>query len=151
MTTATRVVTEFQREYRFLSNYYPHPVWHAGQLYSTNEHAFQAAKTTDSNQRKWITTAGSPGEAKRRGRAVMLRTGWTEHLRYTVMEQLIAIKFAPATELAQRLVATGDAILIEGNNWHDNLWGVCSCGCTPGANLLGWMLMRQRALVVGYL
>ena len=41
---------------------------------------------------------------------------------------------------------TGDAELIEGNTWHDNYWGVCSCSkCNGrGKNRLGKLLMKVR-------
>jgi predicted NAD-dependent protein-ADP-ribosyltransferase YbiA (DUF1768 family) len=48
------------------------------------------------------------------------------------------------------LLATGDRDLIEGNTWHDNFWGVCSCPkCTfppiPQTNWLGKILVEERA------
>lgn len=38
-------------------------------------------------------------------------------------------------------LATGDAILIEGNTWGDRFWGVCE---GFGQNHLGHVLMRVR-------
>ena len=40
-------VTEFQGEYRFLSNFWPAQVVFEGVTYPTSEHAYQAAKTLD--------------------------------------------------------------------------------------------------------
>jgi predicted NAD-dependent protein-ADP-ribosyltransferase YbiA (DUF1768 family) len=50
-------------------------------------------------------------------------------------------------KLAQDLLETGELELIEGNNWHDNFWGSCSCPkCgSGGLNYLGKILMRIRA------
>jgi ribA/ribD-fused uncharacterized protein len=146
-------ITQFRQNYHFLSNFYPQPVWYEDCLYPDNEHAYQSAKTELHEQYVWIANAPTPGEAKRRGRCATLRPGWNEHLRYTVMESLIVAKFDPTAQPAMTalLAATGDAMLIESNTWHDNTWGVCSCGrCPSGHNLLGWMLMRQRAQVVTY-
>ena len=44
------------------------------------------------------------------------------------------------------LLATGGEELIEGNWWHDNFFGVCTCGpCDgKGKNNLGKILMRVR-------
>jgi hypothetical protein len=52
-------------------------------------------------------------------------------------------------ELRKKLLATGDATLIEGNYWHDNYWGVCTCeNCVSngivGRNRLGTLLMKVR-------
>lgn len=137
----TRTICDFRGEYDFLSNFYP---WGTVTL----EHRFQAAKTTNEQQVAWIMAAPTASEAKRRGRAVQLRDDWDTYWRYTIMEQLLAAKFATGSEMADRLVATDPAILIEGNRWHDQLWGDCRCGRKPcaatGANLLGWMLMQRR-------
>ena len=58
-----------------------------------------------------------------------------------VMRGLLARKFAPGTELAARLLATGDAQLVEGNTWGDRFWGVCR---GQGRNQLGQLLMERR-------
>jgi predicted NAD-dependent protein-ADP-ribosyltransferase YbiA (DUF1768 family) len=49
--------------------------------------------------------------------------------------------------LLDRLAATGDAILVEQNHWHDNYYGDCVCDrCKdiPGQNRLGRILMELR-------
>ena len=56
------------------------------------------------------------------------------------MEDLLMVKFKNP-ELRSRLLATGDAELIEGNNWGDCFWGVC---LGEGRNELGKALMRVR-------
>lgn len=151
------LIDSFRGAFRFLSNPFECPVRGPDlHLYPSVEYGFQALKTIDEDQRIWVASAPTWQEAKSRGQLVTLRPGWNEHVRYTVMEQLIAAKFDPVDqpEMATRLVATGDATLIEGNNWHDNVWGVCSCSRTTcqrwGINLLGWMLMRQRTRVKAY-
>jgi predicted NAD-dependent protein-ADP-ribosyltransferase YbiA (DUF1768 family) len=63
------------------------------------------------------------------------------------MLDLLRIKFAEA-HLAELLLATGEATLVEGNTWHDNDWGACTCeGCQaePKHNLLGQLLMQVRS------
>ncbi len=44
-------------------------------------------------------------------------------------------------ELAQKLINTGDAELIEKNYWHDYFWGECN---GKGENWLGKILMQIR-------
>lgn len=148
MGRAATVIDGFSEQYSFLSNFHTHPVYYECRWFPSNEHAFAAAKTRDEAQRAWIAAATTPGEAKRRGRSVTLKPHWDTYWRYVTMDNLLAAKFARETEMAERLFRTGDAMLIEGNAWHDQVWGDCRCGrpaCTPtGMNLLGWMLMRRR-------
>jgi predicted NAD-dependent protein-ADP-ribosyltransferase YbiA (DUF1768 family) len=62
------------------------------------------------------------------------------------MLQGLRLKF-DIEELANMLIATGDAALVEGNWWCDNTWGNCSCPkCEniPGQNRLGTLLMQVR-------
>ena len=50
-------------------------------------------------------------------------------------------------ELREKLLATGNEELVEGNTWHDNIWGNCSCDCCKkieGQNKLGKLLMQVR-------
>ena len=63
-----------------------------------------------------------------------------------VMLNFLRIKFMNA-ELRDKLLETGDSVLIEGNTWHDNYWGNCSCAkCKDieGKNMLGRLLMQVR-------
>ena len=132
----------FDGEYGFLSNFYAHPVYHDGILYPTNEHAFQAAKTMDLNKRKEIAALKTPGQAKRAGRHVLLREDW-EEVKYQVMKEIVSAKFLDP-DLKEKLLATGDTELIEGNTWHDCWWGVCD---GVGQNNLGKILMEIRNLL----
>ena len=48
-------------------------------------------------------------------------------------------------KLSEMLLSTGDMELTEGNWWHDNFWGVCTCNkCKDGENNLGKILMDIR-------
>lgn len=135
----------FDGEYAFLSNFYNASCIFEGKLYPTVEHAFQAAKSLDHAERDWIAAAGSPGLAKRLGRRVNLRPDW-EKVKFDVMEECLRSKFADPV-LKQKLLATGDEELVEGNYWHDNTWGNCSCEkCKDiiGRNMLGNILMKLR-------
>jgi ribA/ribD-fused uncharacterized protein len=126
--------------------------------FPTSEHAYQWAKTLDPGEKDYIlhnySDIGSsaiafettPGVAKRRGKEITLRSDWSE-VRYGIMVEIQRAKFTQHCGLRQKLQETGDAILIEGNNWHDNTWGECSCdGCKnkEKQNLLGKALMQVR-------
>lgn len=129
-------------EYEFLSNFYPSEVFYKGMFYPTVEHAFQAAKTLDPREREKIRAASTPGRAKYLGRTTDLRDDW-EDIKFEVMEYLVRQKFTPPPRhLWARLLATGDAELIEGNTWGDTIWGVVD---GVGENHLGKILMKVRA------
>ena len=135
----------FDGEYAFLSNFYNASCIFEEKFYPTVEHAFQAAKSLDQAERDWIAAAGSPGLAKRLGRRVNLRSDW-EKVKFDVMEECLRSKFADPV-LKQKLLATGDEELVEGNYWHDNTYGNCSCEkCKDiiGRNMLGNILMKLR-------
>ena len=137
-------IDSFAGEYRFLSNFFPTPVFLDNKLYSSTEHAYQAAKTLIQAEREEIQRAGTPGLAKKLGRKVTLRVDW-ESIKINVMRELLRQKFARGTPLSLGLVATGDAILIEGNHWNDCFWGVCR---GVGENHLGKLLMEQRSFLL---
>ena len=134
----------FEREYAFLSNFYPSPIEYEGIKYPTVEAAFQAAKTPDLHMKTAIATAEHPGKAKRMGRKVVLREDW-EEIKDRVMEDCLRLKFSDPM-LRKKLLATEDEELEEGNWWHDNYWGTCYCSrCGDvGKNKLGYLLMKIR-------
>lgn len=144
----SNLIDSFRGEWRALSNYSPHPASFEGVAYSTAEHAFAAAKTTDPTWRHQIWLASTPGDAKKIGRKIPLRPGW-DAFRHVAMGEILASKFAyePARSA---LLATGRAILVEGNSWHDTYWGVCECArCEgKGANYLGCHLMALRGALL---
>ena len=119
------MIDNFEGKYDFLSNFYEHPIQHNGIVYPTNEHFFQAMKSLKEDERKMIAAAETPGKAKRLGRSITLRPDW-ENVKYDVMLIGLRLKFCNK-ELRQKLNDTGNEMLIEGNWWHDNTWGNCSC------------------------
>ena len=137
------VIDSFIGEYDFLSNFYfPCDILFEGKLYPSTEHAFQAAKTLDSAEREKIRRANTPGIAKRLGRSpkeITMRPD-CESIKTNVMLQVLRVKFAHE-DLKQKLLATGDAKLVEGNLWGDTCWGVCN---GVGENRLGILLMQVR-------
>lgn len=135
-----RPIDRFDGEHAFLSNFHESPIQVEGLWFNTVEHAFQAEKTLDPKEKAVIMIALTPGKAKRLGRRATLRPDW-EQVKLQVMEDLLRLKFAPGTELHQRLLATSPAELIEGNHWNDRFWGVCK---GTGQNHLGKLLMKIR-------
>lgn len=138
----------FDGEFAFLSNFYESPIEFEGIVYPTNEHFFQAMKTLDINERRTIANCATPGQAKRMGRRVSLRSDW-EQVKEDIMFQGLCIKFTDRL-LSSWLLETGNEELVEGTTWHDNEWGNCSCPkCAhiEGKNKLGKLLMRVRDMI----
>ncbi len=114
-------------------------------IYPNSEAAFQAAKTVNLAERVKYTQIKNPVRAKQMGRREVLRSDW-DSVAYGIMDTILHAKFSNPT-LAAMLLATGDAYLEEGNHWHDNRWGRCTCEkCRDkeGQNWLGKILMGIR-------
>ena len=121
-----------------------------GKNYETVEHYFQSMKTLDLNFREKIRICGHPRFAKKFGRQLHLRDNW-EQIKYSVMKNAVSAKFEQNKTLASLLKRTFPDELIEGNTWHDNIWGNCKCEkCKhiEGQNLLGKILMEVRDVLL---
>lgn len=127
-------IDEFRGPYWFLSNFYKHDV------NLTNEHLYQAMKTSDWRQQIVVLSASSPGEAKKLGRLVTLRPDW-EEIKDDVMLELLRLKFSKGKKERHWLQDTRDAELTEGNTWGDRYWGKVN---GQGKNMLGKLLMQVR-------
>lgn len=134
-------IDEFRGQYYFLSNFYEDDLYfiqYDGLFYNNAEAAFQSAKLLDKVQRRQFCNLNA-SDAKRFGRRVQLRPDW-EQVKDNIMYEIIKSKFS-IKHLREMLLATGDAILIEGNTWNDTYWGMCR---GKGKNMLGKILMRVR-------
>lgn len=133
------VVTRFSGPYEFLSNFHRMPDG------TTLEHHYQAAKTHNEVQAQFVMNSLTPAVAKRRGRAVTMRPDW-EEVKRDVMLRLLRARFEKEPYRSM-LLATDDAYLEEGNTWHDQYWGSCTCTRhwqAEGQNWLGKLLMQVR-------
>lgn len=146
-------ITGFKGKYEFLSNAYPCFVKLDGELYSSVEHAFQAAKTTDLEVRKHFRVMNGADTAYYFGRhldevkkGTVIRPDW-EDVRTDIMYNLVKDKFtrtepfSSQAELKQKLLDTGDAYLENGNTYRDRFWGTVK---GEGRNELGIILMKVR-------
>jgi len=136
----TTPITSFSGKWSFLSNFSTSPVMYDKELYPTVEHAFQAAKTLNLDERQKIQKAKTPGAAKRLGRAVKMRDDWNK-IKIGVMDELLRQKFDRNKEDYFKLVHTRNRELIEGNTWGDTFWGQVN---GKGSNNLGLLIMRIR-------
>ena len=133
------MIDKFRGKYWFLSNFYESPIEDENIIYPTVEHYFQAQKTLNREEKLKIAKASKPAKAKKMGRQVNLRKDW-EDIKLQVMEKALRQKFQDPA-LCEKLIATGDEELVEGNPWGDRYWGVCK---GSGKNKLGKLLMKIR-------
>lgn len=135
-------IKSFDKQYRFLSNFWPAEVEFEGINYPSVEHAYQAAKTLDLEEREAIRICGTAKEAKKLGKVLTLRSDW-EDVKVGIMFDLCRKKFRNHPELKEKLLETKGAELEEGNWWGDKFWGICS-KTGIGKNYLGRILMEVR-------
>lgn len=128
-------IVRFVGQHEFLSNFYEHRPG------LTVEHLFQAMKTENPFKALEIFHAPTPHVAKQLGKSCRLRPDW-EEIKVDVMRDCLYWKFSNR-DLANRLLLTGDAELIEGNTWGDRFWGQHPVGV--GENMLGKLLMEVRS------
>ena len=142
------MIDNFDGDYRFLSNFYISPMkidlGYLGTWSCQNvEEVYQASKAARRDQVIWVLQSASAGIAKRRGREIEKRDDW-EQIKDGVMTMLVNEKFDQNPDLAEKLIATGDQELVEGNTWNDRYWGVCK---GKGLNKLGKILMAKREIL----
>jgi len=126
--------------FSWLLNSHPSDVVFDGETYRTLEHAFQAAKTDDQDDRTKIRFADSARKARQIGRRMSIHQNWDAE-RVNVMRQLLESKFQ-APDLRQKLLATKSAKLESGGH---KFWGLVK---GQGDNLLGKLLMELRASIL---
>jgi len=147
----TTPILKFKEQFEFLSNFFMCAITYDGIVYPSTEHAYQAAKAMNHVDKIRISRLKTPGEAKREGRKIAMRPDW-DQIKDQVMYDICKMKFS-IPYFKTQLLLTGDAFLQEGNNWHDNYWGVCGCNNCPQhrvfpkeqQNHLGKVLMQIRA------
>ena len=151
-------IMKFVGEYKSFSNFFElkNPVRFENMNYWTVENAYVAGKTMNPSIRYRISQM-SPWQAKGFGKKILkedisANPEWDDNYRVWLMEELIFQKFSLNLELKEKLIETGDRKIIEGNNWHDNFFGICFCGKCPEDkkrpaeqhNHLGIILMDVR-------
>lgn len=139
-------IMTFRGKYSFLSNMHAASFTWDGRTYMNSEAAFQSAKSLDPAVRDAFSAMNGVA-AKRAGRKVELRGDW-DAVKLDVMEEILRAKFSQNPELLQKLIDTGDMVLMEGNYWHDTYWGV-DIRSGAGENHLGEILMKLRAELGG--
>jgi len=141
----------------FLSNYHEAPVAIDGEIWQSTEYYYQAQKSLDVEYRDAIRQATSANHAKGlgtdpnrsrkarqrswfRSREDRIRPDWPQwKLRFMI--RAVHAKFTQNPDLQQKLLATGDAQIVE-DSTHDPFWGIGRDG--GGSNWMGRVLMQIR-------
>ena len=134
-------IMEFRGKYFFLSNFYMVNINYDGQVWPSSEHAYQAAKTFNIDEKQSILVSKTPAEAKHLGNVVTCRKDWPS-IKRNIMEDILRVKFQ-IPELRHLLLETCNVKLCEGNSWSDSYWGV-DIITGRGHNWLGRILMMIR-------
>lgn len=146
-------ILEFRGQNYFLSNFFASniavTVYGETIVMPTGEHAFHAGKFRASNLNEgkaldWLRAMAAdphPGHAKKMGRAVKINLDHWNAISITTMRRVQELKYEQNPPLRKRLLATGDARLVEGNTWGDTIWGQVN---GEGENRLGIILMELR-------
>lgn len=112
---------------------------------SCSETLYQMAKSRNPEEQNYIATLNGY-DAKKYWRGKELPANW-QTLKFLVMTEVVWLKFSQNKDLAQLLLMTGNCAIVEGNTWHDNDFGVCSCKKCENKekhNMLGKILMNVR-------
>jgi hypothetical protein len=136
------MIKEFQKEYRWLSNFWPCRIEFQGRVFNSVEHAYQAAKSDEDSWKEFCSKSISPGEIKKESRNIAIRPTWNSE-KVSVMRELLRKKFIDNKHYASMLVDTGSEHIQEGNYWGDRFWGV-DLKNSVGKNMLGELIMDIR-------
>ena len=140
------MITEFQNEYRWLSNFAPVKIKLYGLEFQSVEHAYMSAKSDDVEWKKFCSNQNNKaGDVKRQSRNITLKKDWNE-IKLEVMANCIKQKFN-TEPYRTKLLETGTQHIQEGNRWNDKFWGVC-LKTNKGENHLGRLIMDVRSALV---
>lgn len=127
------------------NNFSAHAIEFRGKLYSTSEHAYQAAKCTDPAGQEAIRNARSPLQAKTLANETYQTAkdpDW-DRKKVAVLEQILRAKLEQHPEAQESLKESGSEEIIE-DSPTDYFWGEGADG--SGQNMLGklWMKLRDE-------
>jgi len=122
------VIPNFSNSFRFLSNFYDldTPIFSC----RTAEHYYQYKKAKYLKDKLKIIRAETPGKAKRIAKQLVKKGKMVDNWELNslrIMRKAVRLKFTLNNELGDRLLNTKKFWLIEGNYWHDNFYGDCTC------------------------
>lgn len=140
----------FRDEYAFLSNMAPVTIHFRGFEFGCSESLYQWLKvdTTHPNAHWWMERIRTAEHGKvskalinnpKCPKIQVPRDQWDD-VRIAMMKRALWEKFKDL-EMREKLLDTGDTLLVEHNTWNDVFWGQCRF---EGRNELGSLLMKLR-------
>lgn len=134
-------IVGFNGEYEFLSNSYNCKIYDEKDklTYSNIESALIAQKSTDYGTRRKFTRLNAM-KARKKESSIPDNYEWEDN-KDKIMYSFIVDKFKKGTVLADKLIKTGNKILINAVSYPDEYYGV---HYGKGENKLGKMLMKRR-------
>lgn len=134
-------IVGFNGEYEFLSNSYNCKIYDEKDklTYSNIESALIAQKSTNFGSRRKFTRLNAL-KARKKESSIPDNYEW-ENNKDDIMYSFIVNKFKKGTILADKLIKTGNKILINAVSYPDKYYGVYY---GKGENKLGKMLMKRR-------
>lgn len=132
-------------KFGFLSNLYPCRVLFEQRIFRNSEEAYQFGKPKDLKVAEWIVAAPVPSLTAIAAHSLPLlgyqiKPDWKD-IKLERMREVLFAKFTQNRKLAEKLLATGDKVLIEASK-TDAYWGIGRKG--TGENMLGKLLMEVR-------
>lgn len=135
-------------KFGFLSNLYKAEIAFDGRSFPTSEHAYQFGKFRDPESAEWAIAAPKPHLVAIISHGLFawdIVPKWSQK-KLKRMENVLRAKFSQYPDLANKLIQTGNAELVEKSNM-DNFWGCGKKG--NGKNMLGKLLMQIREELIG--
>lgn len=135
-----------EKPYGAFSNLFRREILYDGVKYPTAEHAYQAGKARKPAVRDWLLAAPSPSLLAMAAHGLYswdIAPDWSK-TKFDRMRAVLRAKFSQHSDLAELLLSTGDARLVEVgkvDNSVNRLWGEVN---GKGKNMLGIMLMEIR-------
>ena len=136
---------EAEDPYGYFSNFALTPIELNGKTWPTSEHYYQAQKVVGSEWEEKVRQCDTPLEAFEMTRLAEFpeREDWVD-VKDSAMYEAVYAKFTQHVDLKQKLLDSGEAVLIE-DSPVDYYWGCGSEG--TGKNMLGKTLMAVRKVL----
>jgi hypothetical protein len=146
MADEIRFYRSSEKPYGVFSNLFRRSMRFDGREFPTAEHAYQFGKARKTEVAEWLMLAPSPSLLAASAHGLNywdITPGWSKNRRDR-MRRVVGAKFRQHVDLAEILLSTGDATIIECgtvDNEVNRRWGMVS---GKGENWLGKILMDVR-------
>lgn len=126
----------------WFSNMTPSPMEIGSIIWPSVENYYQAMKNPFDSEYFRVVLGATPKLAKKLGRKAKIDVEMWEASKETHMHAALWAKFNQP-KWKEQLLATGDELIVEWNNWKDIYWGY-DVNLNRGRNVLGIHLMAIR-------